>query len=478
MSLDAVASIILKWRKDPIQFVTDNFDIVPDEWQKKALIAFASKDEKMKRISLRSCVGPGKSAVLAWCAWNFLSCYGARGDHPKGVAISVTWENLRDGLWAEMAKWQSRSDFLLKSFTWTKTRIYANDHPTTWFLAARSFNKSADNETQGRTLSGIHAGHVLFLIDESGMIPPSVLKAAEQAMSAEHFAKIVQAGNPTSTEGMLFAAATTLAEQWHNIKITSDPDDPDRTPRVPVEWAATQIKTYGRDDPWVRSAILGDFPEGGINTLLSLEDVEKAINRQPTPGTYEHVQKRLGVDVALYGSDSTVIFPRQGLASFTPAVMRGASPSEIAAKVATMKHNWGSEIEAIDNTGGFGSGVVDSLLMAGLSPIAIHFSEKASDSRFYNKRAEMWYLMAEWIKRGGCLPPSETLKKELLAPTYSFKNGRIIIEEKAQIKKRLGHSCDHSDALALTFSMPDMPATNPLIPKKQGALKDSDPFAT
>jgi hypothetical protein len=227
----------------------------------------------------------------------------------------------------------------------------------------------------------------------------------------------------------------------------------------------------------VKSYILGEFPEGGINTLLSLAEVEKAMGRQPYPGTYEHVQKRLGVDCARFGADSTIIFPRQGLASFTPVEMRGARSNEIASRVAQIKHDWGSELECVDGSGGFGSGVVDSLIQAGYAPIEIHFSSKPNDRRYYNKRAEMWFEMAEWIKRGGCLPPDEKLKKELLAPTYSFKGGQLILEDKDQIKKRLGFSPDRADSLALTFSMPDMPATNPLLPKKQGALKDSDPFA-
>jgi phage terminase large subunit len=476
MLIEAVNKITL-WRKDPIQFVIDNFNVVPDEWQKKALIAFASKDEKCKRIALQACAGPGKTTVLAWAGLNFLACYGLVGDHPKGACVAITQDNLRDNLWAEFAKWMNVSKFLSENFTWTKSRIAANCAVETWFLSARSFSRSANQEEMGRTLSGIHSGFVLFLLDEAGDINPAVLKAAEQAMSAEYFGKILLAGNPTSTTGILYQVATQLSEHWTRIKITSDPDDIDRTPRVDAAWAAQQIKTYGRDDPWVKSYILGEFPEGGINTLLSLAEVEAAMGRQPHPGTYEHVQKRLGVDCARFGADSSVIFPRQGLAAYTPVEMRGARSNEIAARVATLKNDWGSEVEMVDGSGGFGSGVVDSLLQSGYAPIEVSFAGKPTDARYYNTRAEMWFKMAEWIKRGGCLPNVERLKRELVAPTYSFKNGRFILEDKDQIKKRLGFSVDFADALALTFFMPDMPASNPLIEKRSSALIDKDPFS-
>lgn len=288
----------------------------------------------------------------------------------------------------------------------------------------------------------------------------NVLKSAEQAMATadKEFGRILQAGNPTSLGGMLYAAQSSLAESWEVIKITGDPDDPDRSPRIDIEWASDQIKKYGRDDPWVKSYILGEFPDSAINTLLSLEDVERSMNRTVKADAISFSQKRIGVDVARYGADSTVIVPRQGLVMFKYAEMRGVSTPDIAARVMQAKVKWGSELEFIDGTGGFGSGVVDALRQAKIEPFEVHFSEKSSDKRYYNKRSEMWFKMAEWVKGGGCLYKCNTLKKELLAPTYTFKDGKFILEAKDQIKSRLGFSPDRCDALALTFYLPDMPA--------------------
>lgn len=70
-----------------------------------------------------------------------------------------------------------------------------------------------------------------------------------------------------------------------------------------------------------------------------------------------------------------------------------------------------------------------------------------------NKRAEIWYEMAQWIKQGGSLPDDGSLRADLATPTYSFDTrGRIVLESKDKIKERLGHSPDKGDALALTFA--------------------------
>ena len=462
MSLSRAASNILFYRENIIEFVREQFKVEPDIWQEKALIAFASGEHKIFRLSLQACAGPGKSALLAWAAWWFLCTQGEKGNHPKGAAVSITHDNLKDNLWAELAKWQNISPLCTALFTWTKTRIFAKAHPETWFLSARSFNKSSNAEEQGRTLSGVHSKYVLFLIDESGDIPPTILKSVEQAFSTADkvFGRVIQAGNPTSTDGMLYAAQSTLADKWHVVRITGDPEDPDRSPRIDIDWATEQIKTYGRDDPWVMSYILGRFPSTSINTLLSADQVEDAMGKHLLSTDYDFAQKRLGVDVARFGADSSILFPRQGLRSFNYVELRGVRSNDIAARVMLAKKNWGQEMEFVDGTGGFGSGVIDFLIQAGESPQEIHFSSKAMDSRYYNRRAEMWFEMAEWVKRGGALPICQTLKKELTAPTYSFKNGKLILESKEQIKDRLGFSPDRADALALTFAIPDMPAEN------------------
>lgn len=411
-----------------------------------------------KRIALSACAGPGKSAALSMGGWWFLSTLGDTGEHPKGLAIATTKENLDDNLWPEFAKWRLRSLYLQECYDWSASAVYCKSYPDTWFISTRSWNRSASPEEQGKTLSGLHSQYVLALIDESGDVPPSVLRSAEQALSRCVWGKIVQAGNPISRDGMLYKAVVELAHQWHVIRITGDPDDPKRSPRIDIEWAREQIKNYGRDNPWVKAYILGEFPDVGFNQLLGYEEVRRAMGRNYALGDIVHAQKRLGVDVARFGDDASCLFPRQGLVAFRPKLLRGARTTEVAGAVIGARNRWGQELEFVDATGGYGAGVCDVLVSSGYEPVEVEFGGRPIDPKFYNKRSEILWLCAEWVKEKGQLPNEPQLIRELTAPTYTFRNGRIWIEEKEQIKKRLGFSPDMFDALATTFATPDMPA--------------------
>lgn len=464
---------IKRWREDArgiLQFAFEQFQFVGDPWQEQALLAFASPSPEHQRVSLQACVGPGKTAVLAIAGLWFLGVQGDALEHPQAACVAITGDNLRDNLWKEYGKWLGRSAYLRAAFTQTSRRIFANDHPETWFLSARSWPKKANAEEQGATLSGLHSKYVLAQIDESGAIPTTILRAAEQALAQAGggFAKIIQAGNPVSLDGMLHAAANELRHLWHVIRITGDPDDPHAwvySPRVgdaPRKWAQQQIDTYTRENSWVKAYVLGQFPPASIDALLGLEDVEAAMARHYAVTAYEWAQKRLGIDVSRFGDDPTIVFPRQGLVSFMPITMRHKRDSAVSVNIATQvmasKQRWGSELEFFDATGGWAAGAVDYMRANGHGPINVQFAAPAIDPRYWNRRAEIWFAMAEWVKGGGVLPRGlDLIVAELTTPTYTFVKGKFQLEEKDQVKKRLGRSPNYADALALTFGMPDMP---------------------
>lgn len=469
------------WREGRgiLRFVDEELHVALDKWQEDALLAFASPDRDKRRISLQACAGPGKSAVLAWCGWWFMGVQGTTREHPKGVATSITGDNLKDNLWAEFSKWQQVSPYLRSAFTWTAGAIFANDHPETWRLAARSWPKTANAEEQGKTLSGLHSQYVCALIDESGAIPTTVAKAAEQALSNCTFGKILQAGNPISLDGMLYAAAVTQRDLWYVIRITGDPDDPQRSTRIGLDWAKEQIALHGREDPWVGTYILGRFPPASINALLGIEEVEAAMARHLRLDEYNWGQKRLGVDVARFGDDRTVIFPRQGIAAFRPVILRRQNTVVIAGRVAKAFNDWHAELILFDETGHWGHGAYDALEVAGYPMVPVIASDPAIDKRYKNRRAEMHLELAKWVRAGGALPKIPALVKELCAPTYMFLAGKFVLESKDQIKARLGYSPDLADALAQTFAIPDQPAgVLTALKGRQKVLTEFDPFAT
>lgn len=464
------AAKLRSWREPNgiLRFVQSEFGVTPDKWQEQALLAIEDPRDEYQRVSLQACAGPGKTAVQAWGGWWFLGCQGDVHEHPKGAATAITSINLRDNLWAEYSKWQGHSDYLKNTFTWTSERIFANDHPETWFMSARTWPRTATPDQQGATLSGLHSPYVMAQVDESGGVPTTVLRAAEQALTTAKFGKIVQSGNPISLEGMLYAAFVTLRHMWHVVIITGDPEDPNAwiySPRVgdkPKKLAEQNIATYGRDNPWVQAYILGKFPPGSINALLNAEEVEEAMKRVIRPEAYEWNAKRLGVDVARFGDDKTVIGPRQGLFARKPIQMRKQNTADIATRVAQARMTWssmpgGDALIIIDDTGHWAHGTLDQLVISGHAVHPVVFNAPAISTRYKNRRTEMYIEFAKWVRRGGRLPYVPELIPELTATTYTFSNGVFVLEDKDLVKEKIGRSPDIADAYALTFAVPDMP---------------------
>ena len=111
--------------------------------------------------------------------------------------------------------------------------------------------------------------------------------------------------------------------------------------------------------------------------------------------------------------------------------------------------------------GGVGGGVVDRLVQLGMTNVfGVNFGSAADRSipgcpRTANKRAEMWATMREAIRTGLALPDDDGLADELTAPLYSYDpHNAILLEKKADMKKRLLRSPDRADALALTYAYP------------------------
>lgn len=447
------AEVVARWRDNPVAFVRECLRAEPDAWQVEVLEAAA----KRQRLALKASKGPGKSASLAMLGWWFL----CTRPHPKVVCTSITGDNLRDGLWAEFARWQQRSPLLQAAFSWSAERITYNQAPETWFASARQWAKGADASQQANTLAGIHADHVAFLVDEAGGIPDAVVAAAEAGLAnAEESrgttARLILAGNPTHLSGPLYRACTRERPLWWVKEISGDPDDPQRAPRISVEWARDQIAKYGRDNPWVRINVYGEFPQGQSNALVGADVAAAAARRELEAEMYEDAPRVLGIDVARYGDDRTVFFARQGRRAFTPKVLRNLSTMEVAAHAAASIDKWQPDAVFVDATG-VGAGVVDRLLQLGYPVQGVDAASRAltASPRFVNRRAEMWWMMADWLKGPVAVPDDAELLAEVTAPTYRFDaGGRLQLEGKQELKSRGLPSPDKADALALTFSAP------------------------
>ncbi len=197
---------------------------------------------------------------------------------------------------------------------------------------------------------------------------------------------------------------------------------------------------------------LCDFNSSGEDTLISIESVAAASGRRATG--YEDLPLVIGVDIARFGDDDTIISPRRGTLAYRQLRYHGLDNMQVVDRIASYINRNRVAMCFID--AGRGEGVIDRLHQMGYrNVIEVPFGAAATNATKYeNKRAEMWCEMAEWMKEGS-IPDDADLRMDLSAPTYKYsRNGRIVLEAKASIKERLKRSPDGGDALALTFAMP------------------------
>lgn len=223
-------------------------------------------------------------------------------------------------------------------------------------------------------------------------------------------------------------------------------------PEAEIELAKAEMP-----DAKFRQEYLCDFTAANENTLIPLPLAIAARGRHVGVDAYGFAPRVIGVDVARQGDDRTVIIRRQGLASWSPKVLKGADAMSVASAVAQEMREWQPDAVFVDGTGGYGAGVIDRLRQLGFAPIEVQFGGRADDPRFANKRVEMYWRAKEWLERGGCLPDGEAgaqLVRELSAPTYDHDNARGVmrLEAKDDLKERLGVSPDMADGLVLTFA--------------------------
>jgi hypothetical protein len=189
--------------------------------------------------------------------------------------------------------------------------------------------------------------------------------------------------------------------------------------------------------------------------FISTEDVERAMLAELPVEAWLLSPIVFGVDVARYGDDRSAIAVRQGRKLHEVRRFRELNTMQLAAEIAACKKDYGGHVAAIFVDGvGVGAGVVDRLQMLGYGVIEVNGGGKAFEEvTFYNKTAEMWSRMRDWLK-GADLPSKDPdLRLELVSREYYYDDKeRIRLERKKDAKKRGAPSPDLADALAHTFA--------------------------
>jgi hypothetical protein len=299
-------------------------------------------------------------------------------------------------------------------------------------------------------LQGFHANELIFVIDEASGIDDAVFEVAQGALSTPS-SRVIMTSNPTRTTGFFYRAFHGMRESWRRFTFSCTD-----SPFVAPEYVRQMQEEYGTDSDIYKVRVLGDFPGGGDLQFIRSADAEAAMARSYGQEVYGHAPVVLGVDVAWYGGDRSVIVLRQGLYAYVLWTMRECELAVLSGVVDEMWRKHGAQAVFVDSTG-VGAGVVSNLRMMGREPFAVAFGGASGDPHCKNKRVECWSKMRDWLtaERGwiDAGQYAEQVKDDLTGPDYCYDlQGRLQLERKEDMRKRGVASPDFADALAMTFA--------------------------
>jgi hypothetical protein len=244
------------------------------------------------------------------------------------------------------------------------------------------------SETNSEAFAGTHEKHVLIIFDEASKIADIIWEVAEGAMTTPG-AGFIAFGNPTQNTGRFRECFGRFRHRWITMQVDS------RTAKMTDKAQIQQwVDDYGEDSDFVRVRVKGEFPRASAMQFIPSDIVAAAAGKHLREDQYSHMPIILGVDVARYGDDASVIYKRQGSAAWRLWKGRGIDNMRLAGLVEQTWREQRADACFIDHGGG--SGVIDRLRQIGLRPIEIPFGSTATKDKIYaNKRAEMWGNMRD-----------------------------------------------------------------------------------
>ena len=468
----------------PIAFAREVLGVRLWEKQEEVLTALTGH----RRVAVKAGNGLGKGFCAAVAVLWFMH---AHPDAAIALSTAPTFRQVRHILWRQLHR-------LYRPVAKT---LGGKMLDTRWELSDERYamGLSADSADQ---FQGFHSPNMFIVVDEAEGVSDEIYEAIESVMtSADPLLLLI--GNPTTMTGAFRRAFYQERGIYRAITISALDSPNVRAGRVIIpglttpRWVEERQEIWGADTPVYRARVLGEFPDQGDDTLLSLSNIEAAVRRprssplaegggtssqlvsvaegkseqsilspilsgegepelplHPEEGSGEVVI--LAVDVARFGSDRSVILRRRGDCVEDIRVLRQMDTMQLAGWVSAAIRDCSPEQVYIDEIG-VGAGVVDRLKELGHPVRGINVAHKARQGKvFANLRAEGYWTLRERFTSGRItIPDDNQMVSELAALRYGYdSDGRIKMEAKDDMRKRGLPSPDKADALMLAFLAP------------------------
>lgn len=420
----------------PVEFAEDLLGFKADPQQTDVMNSVAEN----RLTSVRAGHGVGKSALTA----NIVIWFITTRPFPKIPCTAPKESQLFDILWAEISKWL-RGSPLDGIIQLTQTRLYMDGYKEEWFAVPRTSN-------QPENLAGFHADDMLFVVDEASGVPDENFEVIMGALSGENN-KMLCIGNPTKTSGFFFDSHNKDRALFSALHI-----DAEKSERVSKQTIEFFKKKYGPESNAYKIRVKGDFPDGEDDAFISLHD---ALSMVEATCINESSEIELGVDVARFGDDETVIATRIGMKVQPLEVYSRKDTMETTGYILKACKNLINQYQKsitvkIDDTG-LGGGVTDRLRevireeQLNISVVPINFASKGNEE-YDGIISQMYGYFKDDCMGSVVLPNDEVLIAQLSTRRYQItSSGKIKLESKKEMKRRGLESPDRAEAVIMAF---------------------------
>lgn len=440
-----------------------------DLWSKQREIANSLVNNK--NVAVKAGHGVGKSFLVA-----VLACWWVDTRFPNAIVASTAPSTQQIGaiVWNEIRKMYRTIEGRYEAGEIDHKlpgTINADTKDNKWSLSngeSLGFGKKPPDGKEGDMLQGIHSAYVLALGDEACGLSEDIIEALGSITSNEGSRRILIANptNPSSYFGKIFKED----KGWtlHTISVLDSPNFTDEKYEMSElalkalsgpSYVEDKKKEYGENSARYKARVLGEFAFDVANSLITPEDIAKAVDTELIPSV--NSRPVLGVDVARYGPDETVVYMNHHNVLRLKDSWGKTSTTETAMKVHRIAIDEAVSEVRIDSSG-VGGGVVDELirLSEGRYTIYSMLGQSASPDKkqWHNARA-FWFDKMRELMRAEFLdidPLDERLQDELCSLEYLFsaQSGGLLIESKDDMRKRGLKSPDFADAAS--YAMADL----------------------
>ena len=429
-----------------------------DWWHMQRWIAWSCRNNQNTAVATGN--GLGKTEIISQLAILYSLAF-----YPSWVLIvSASWKLLDETIWPRVR----HNISVLRQYM----PDLAEENSEAWmpFGPRSEHGILCLSPTMKEAIGGRHNTHVLAIMDEASGMEMGLFSGL-LSVASKTGSRALMTGNPFQPSGPFFDAFTRNKAKgpddqvgWHSRNF-SQYDSPNyRARKIIIPGVITfegvkQFEARHANEPIeALPRIHGRFPDETLMTIISRADLMKASEVEPVP-----LQSgiTIGVDMSWGGTDKTIFCVRDDRRIVRMDEFAGIKEPEIARKIVEYLHEWTIDglkpTVNVDATGN--PSVIHILEDSGVKDVnKVVFNRRANDdSRFKNVRAEMYWAMREALRSGQFHVPEKFLGPLIDQAGIQMKrteNGIIQVEVKTEVMKRIGHSPDHLDALAISFATP------------------------